>query len=224
MSVFSVNAIFFTVLGYPMSYIEFVGTVLNIVSVWLVIRKNIWTWPVGIIAVMLFAVLFYQIQLYSDCIEQLYFFVTGFYGWRVWIRPRADAGNTKKYLDISYSSGKTQLVTTSIIITGTIIMGFVMSRIHIYLPSLFPNPAAFPYLDAFTTVMSFAAQVLMAHKKMESWYLWICVDVIGIGLYYIRGVRFVSILYIIFLVLATNGLIVWRKGYRSKSKLTVSSC
>jgi nicotinamide mononucleotide transporter len=59
--------------------------------------------------------------------------------------------------------------------------------------------------------MSFAAQILMAHKKIECWYLWITVDIIGIGLYFAKGVVFVSLLYLIFLILATKGLFNWRK-------------
>ena len=90
-------------------------------------------------------------------------------------------------------------------------LGFAMSNVHDLLPSVFPIPAAFPYLDAFTTVMSFTAQLLMAHRKLENWYLWIAVDVIGIGLYFARGVRAIAILYALFLVLAVRGLLNWRR-------------
>jgi nicotinamide mononucleotide transporter len=51
----------------------------------------------------------------------------------------------------------------------------------------------------------------MAHKQVECWYLWIAVDVIGIGLYFAKGVVFVSLLYLVFLVLATRGLLTWRR-------------
>jgi len=85
-----------------------------------------------------------------------------------------------------------------------------MGHIHLYMPALFPEKASFPYLDAFTTVMSFAANILMAHKKIECWYLWIAVDVIGIGFISQKGC-FVSLLYLIFLILATKGLFNWRK-------------
>jgi len=62
------DCLFFTVLGYPMSYIEFFGTLFNFWSVWLVVRKSIWTWPVGTIGAVLFGILFYQVQLYSDLV------------------------------------------------------------------------------------------------------------------------------------------------------------
>ena len=97
----------------------------------------------------------------------------------------------------------------ALIAIGSLSMGSAMARIHQALPALFPEPASYPYLDAFTTVLSFAATILMAHKNVECWYLWIAVDVIGIGLYFVKGVVFVAALYVAFLVLAIRGLLRW---------------
>jgi nicotinamide mononucleotide transporter len=71
-------------------------------------------------------------------------------------------------LDISFSTRKTYTLPASIIAVGAAVLGFTMSRIHIYLPSLFPNPTAYPYIDAFATVMGFATAALSAHRKIES--------------------------------------------------------
>jgi nicotinamide mononucleotide transporter len=84
-----------------------------------------------------------------------------------------------------------------------------MSRLHVLLPALFPEPASYPYVDALTTVMSFTAMLLMARQRIESWVYWIVVDVIGIWLYFVKDVRFVSLLYVILLILATKGLVSW---------------
>lgn len=209
---FDINTIFFTAFGYQMSYLEFIGTILNLLSVWLVTRNNIWTWPVGNVAVILFAILFYQIRLYSDLFEQIYFLITGFYGWWAWLYlGRLNKDNKKIELLVTRNSLKDNIIYTLVIIIGTFSMTYFMRHIHEYFPSLFPKPASFPFLDAFTTIMSFAANILMAHKKIECWYLWIIVDVIGIGLYFVKAVVFVSFLYVIFLCLATKGLVNWKR-------------
>ena len=49
----------------------------------------------------------------------------------------------------------------------------------------------------------------MTKKWTESWIYWIIVDVISIRLYYAKDVKFISLLYTIFLVMAINGLISW---------------
>lgn len=197
-----------------MSYIELSATILIAAYVLLITRRVVWAWPIGIVAFTIFAILFYQVRLYSDFFEQFYYIGNGFYGWWVWLASRGKG--EKKRLEVSYATSKVRLAAGVIIAVGGTLLGFIMSRIHIYLPTLFPNPAAYPYIDAFATVMGFVAATLSAQRKIESWYLWICVNVICIGLYYARDVKFVMLLYIFFLALAVNGLITWTKDLRRK--------
>jgi nicotinamide mononucleotide transporter len=100
-------------------------------------------------------------------------------------------------------------------------LGGVMRQVHLWLPSLFPEAAAFPFLDAITTVMSFTAMALMAQKRIESWWYWIVVDGIAIGLYYVKEVRFLSLLYVILLAIAVNGLRSWHQTYQKTKRRLV---
>jgi nicotinamide mononucleotide transporter len=211
----SSDRIFFTFLDYEMSYVEFFGTLLNLASVWLVVRRNVLTWPVGIIGVVLFAALFYQIELYSDFVEQIYFFVTGFYGWWMWSHRSIADTNNRTATSVRLLTARLRAAVAATIGAGTLALGALMTNIHELFPRFFPTPAALPFLDAFTTVMSFAAQILMAHRRLESWLLWIVVDVIGIWLYYDRDVIFISLLYAVFLVMAVRGLLEWVGASRS---------
>jgi nicotinamide mononucleotide transporter len=203
-----VNTIFFSVMGYPMSYIEFFGTILNVWCVWLAARNKVLNWPVGIVAVVLFFALFYQIRLYSDMAEQVWFFVTGFWGWWMWTHPK---GQKKAELPVTRSPRAELWYGIGITLAGTIALGTFMSRVHLLFPAMFPAPADYPYLDAFTTVMSFTATVLMMRRRVDCWAYWITVDVIGIWLYFMKDVRFIALEYVLFLGMATWGLLSWRK-------------
>lgn len=210
-NLFDVNTIAFTVLGYPLSYLELVGTLLYLWSVWLIARQQILTWPVGIVSVLLFMLLFYQIRLYSDALEQIYYLVASAYGWWLWRRRgRGEAQPFVPSLSAPRSLGLVLLLTIGL----GLALGSIMGRIHELLPVLFPAPAAFPYLDALTTIMSFSAMWLLAQKRLESWAYWIVVDVIGIGLYAVQGVRFIALLYVVLLVLAISGLRNWLRAAR----------
>lgn len=211
----NINTVLFTFLGYPMSYIEFFGTIFNLWCVWLAAKNKILNWPVGILGIILYLFLFYQIRLYSDLFEQMYFLVMSFYGWWLWTRlyPKQGAGK-KQTLRIRRNTTRANAVYIAVIILGTALLGYFMKNIDLYFPKYFPEPASFPFLDAFTTVMSFAATILMARKKVECWYLWILVDIIGIWLYYRKGVKFIAFEYVIFLILATKGMLSWRKEFR----------
>ena len=59
-------------LGYPMSYLEFLSVVSGAVAVWLSARANVWSWPVGLIAGGALAAIILQIQLYPDVFLQVF--------------------------------------------------------------------------------------------------------------------------------------------------------
>lgn len=208
---FDINNIFFTFLGYPISYLEFSGTVFNLIAVLLAARRNILTWPFGIIGVILFGVLFYKINLYADFFEQIFYFTTGLWGWYLWqTTRRIDKDDAK--IGITTNSSRVNLYWFGGIVTATALVSFLLFNIHSWLPTLFPNPASLPVLDAVTTVASFAAQILMMRRKLESWWLWIAVDIVAIGLYWYKEVPFVSLLYLIFLINAFYGYYAWRRS------------
>jgi nicotinamide mononucleotide transporter len=213
----SIENIAFTVIGYPMSYVELFGTILTLWSVWLIAKRRVLTWPVGIVSSVLFLVLFYQIKLYSDTIEQIYYIITNIYGWWAWDNSPKDHGQV---IGVRYSDRHrvTQWIALTLIVSA--IVGFLMSRIHLLLPAQFPEPAALPYLDALTTIMSFTATWLMIQKKVECWIYWIIVDVVGIGLYFAKDVKFVALLYVVLLVLAINGFRLWHRT--SKTAISAS--
>jgi len=213
-NILSVDNIAFTILGYPMSYVEFIGTILYLWSVWLIAKRNILTWPIGIISVLFYMILFYQIRLYSDTIEQIYYLGASIYGWWVWKKSPKDNG---QITDVKYSNSKNLILWVALTGIISVTFGFLMSRIHILLPAIFPEAASFPYLDAITTIMSFSAMWLMAQKKIESWIYWIIVDAIGIWLYFVKDVKFISLLYVILLIMAFNGLRMWHKSIQRNS-------
>jgi nicotinamide mononucleotide transporter len=136
------------------------------------------------------------------------------YGWWRWSTPLRDTG---KVLTIRYSLPRKIILVAAITIAFAFVTGALMSQIHLLLPAVFKEKASFPYLDALTTIMSFTAMWLLALMRIENWFYWIVVDIIGIGLYYVKGVKFIALLYVILLFMAINGLISWVK----KAKMSV---
>ena len=205
---FSVKNTVFTVFGYPLSYVELFGTIFYLWSVWLIAKKRILTWPVGIVSVLLYLTLFYQIRLYSDALEQVYYLIASIYGWWYWVHSPKEKGTV---LSVKFSSPK--WILTWLLISGLlgVVVGAFMSRAHIFFPTIFPEEASYPYLDALTTIMSFTAMWLMARQRIESWLYWIVIDVVGIGLYYVKAVKFISMLYVVLLFMAIKGFISWVK-------------
>ncbi|MDH5412823.1 MAG: nicotinamide riboside transporter PnuC, partial [Flavobacteriaceae bacterium] len=76
-----------------------------------------------------------------------------------------------------------------------------------------------PYLDTFTTGIFFAAMWLMANKKIENWIFWIAGNIVSIPLYFVKGYGFTGIQYTIFLILAIQGYIAWKKSLDNKKPI-----
>lgn len=215
MSFFDINNIFFEALGYPMSYLEFFGTLAGALAVWLSARAIVWSWPIGIINVVLFFFLFYQVQLYPDMFLQSFFFVTNILGWWRWTHPKKYEEDRKHELKVSYMRPRQFVIIFFLGVTGTILFGTLAENIHELLPGIFPKPSAFPYLDSFVTVMSIITTFLMINKKIESWILWILIDVIATYMYFVKGIRFVALEYLVFCFIAGYGLWNWIREFKS---------
>lgn len=203
MDIFSTQNIIAEFLGYPVSLIELIATISGLVSVYYAAKSSILTWSTGLVNEIAFMILFYQLHLYSDMLLQVYFMGATFYGWYYW--------GQKAPKEIGVLGFSQLLIYILITLGGTVLVALFMCEIHHILPSLFHTPASFPWVDAFVSVTSVVATVLLARKFLATWYFWIVVDLVSIGLYLVKGVHLIAIEYCVFLVLAIMGLIAWRK-------------
>jgi len=215
MSFFDINNIFFTALGYPMSYLEFFWNRSWSNSGVAFGKANIWSWPIGLINVTLFFFLFFQVQLYPDMFLQVFFFVTNILGWWRWANPMKGEENQKNELKVSLMSARWLIIFGAISIVGTLAFGAMAKNLHQFFPTIFNKPSAFPYWDSFVTVTSIGATYLMVQKKAECWAVWILTDAIATYLYFAKGIKFVGIEYLVFCFIAAFGLWNWIQEYRT---------
>lgn len=183
-----------------MSWLEIVAVILGVLCVGLTIRQNIWCWPVGLAMVTLYVFIFYDAKLYSDMLLQIVYIGLQIYGWHAWLR----GGPQNHALPVSLVTQKQILLWA---LTCVVLTAGLGSAMH------FNTDASFPFVDAFTTVASLIAQWLMGRKKLHSWFVWIVVDVVSIGLYLAKSLYLTAGLYVVFLMMATLGYFAWRKSY-----------
>lgn len=189
---------------YPISYVELIGTLFGLLSVYFASRANILTWGTGIVNEVFLFILFFQVQLYADMFLQVYYFFVTLYGWYVWKAKTNE-------VTISTLRYRNKIFLAATILVGTMISGVFFSNIHLYLPTTFKIQAAYPFVDSFVLVSSIIATVLLAKKKIEHWYLWIAIDLVCVVLYFKKGIYFLSLEYLIFLGLASYGHYHWKK-------------
>lgn len=185
-----------------MSWVELLATLFGLACVALYVVQNVWSWPTGLVQVCLYVWVFYQARLYSDVLLQLVYIVLQLYGWYHW--ARGGPGKDEE-LPISRLTRSGWVIWVAVAAGGTLALGFVMRRY---------TDAALPYWDAAIAAMSLVAQYLIARKVLENWLLWWAVDVLGVGVYFAKGLYPTTVLYAVFLGMAIAGWLAWRRSYR----------
>ncbi|MFA7408272.1 MAG: nicotinamide riboside transporter PnuC [Anaerolineaceae bacterium] len=66
--------------------------------------------------------------------------------------------------------------------------------------------------DSLILLLTVVAQMLMTHKRLESWHVWAIMNVIAIGTYLSAGLYLVTFQYLFFLGNTIFGWYMWRKS------------
>lgn len=182
--------------------LELVAVVLTLAAVFLTVRQIIWCWPLAMISVSLYAVVFHDAQLYADMGLQGLYFGLAVYGWWAWLHGGDDHGE----LEVSQTSPRARGVLLLVATLGGILLGQTLTR--------FTN-ASLPFMDSTLTSFSIAAQWMQTQKLLESWLVWLAVDVLYVGMFLYKELYLTAGLYAVFLVLAAMGFAEWRRSMRS---------
>jgi nicotinamide mononucleotide transporter len=185
----------FELFGEPVSWAELAGFVTGIACVALAVMQRIETFPVGIANNVFFVVLFTDARLYADAALQIVYIALGVMGWVVWAHRKGSDPLSVRRAD----PGLLAAVTVGVGI-ATLILVPVLRAAH----------GAAPGWDALTTSMSLGAQLLLNLKRLETWYVWIAVDIIYVPLYLSRDLNLTALVYVVFLALCIQGWRQWR--------------
>ena len=190
-----------TIAGSPVTWLELLGAVTGLASVWWAARERVWTWPVGILNSALFLLLFLDAGLYATAALQVAFIVLGFYGWREWLGG-GGAGDDlpvrrtrrAEWIGVAIVAVIGQTAWTSWLVVST--------------------DSSVAFWDSAVLVLSLVATFGQARKLIESWWVWILVDTISIPLFLGQGLYLTAALYAVFEVLCIVGLRDWRRSMR----------
>ena len=182
-----------------MSLVATIAVVFGVVSVWLNTRQNVLGWVTGLVNVGLYTFIFFRGQLYALMGLQVFFFVISLYGWYQWIRGgQRHAGIAVSRIPVRLAAG---LIAASV--AGTAALGWAL---HVH------TQDQQPYVDAGVSVVSMVGQWMMARKYLETWWLWIGVNLVSVPLFLVRAEYPTAIQYLVFLGLAFSGLVQWRRS------------
>ncbi len=188
-------------------WMEVFGFVTGAACVALLVRQNIWNWPLGIANNLAFIVLFYRTGLYADVGLQGFYIAISIYGWWSWLHGGRDHGA----LIVSRVKPAIGVLLVLAVALITASLTWLLRR--------YTNSTV-PVLDSLITALSLVAQFMMTRKWIENWPVWIVANCISVGLLIYKGLYVASALYLVYQVLCVMGLLEWK---RALQRATTSS-
>lgn len=186
--------------------LEYIAVFTGIISVVYSRIENVWVYPTGLINTIIYIYLSFQYHLIGEASVNFYYTVMSIYGWWLWTRKDRKEQPLVKVTSSSTNEWMQQIV---FFLAFYAIIFFALT----YLKKYFSG--AIPWADAFASATAYTGMWLMAKKKVESWWWWIATNMASIPLYYVKGLVFTSVYYVVLLVLAIFGLFEWQRRGRA---------
>ena len=182
------------------SYLEWAANILTALCIYLAGRNKVLTWPVGIIATCLFGVLFYKAGLFADSLLQVFFIATGIIGWMGWKNNKI-VEEIPTHIDVKKFVLYSVIAISVAIAYGYFLLYRVADTFDAYVP----------FVDSLILTLSILGQLLLMRKKIETWMVWIVVNIISVPLYFSRDLYLTSFMYSLFLINAVVSYFYWKK-------------
>ena len=189
--------------------LELFAVVTGIICVGLITFENTsrrlawWNWPIGVLTSAAYVYIFWNYELYFNSVLQVFYVLTGFYG--AWAWKYGGAQNTE--LLVRKMKFGTTMGWFGVCLLGAGVLAGSFDYLGV--------DSAAPFWDALVVTFSLCAQFVMTRKYAQRWWMWMVVDVVGVGLFWSQELYATSLLYFIYGCLVVRGMITWEKAYKA---------
>ena len=180
-----------------MSGLELFAAALGVIAVWLTVKQNPWCWPIGLVMVLLYSWIFFEVKLYSDMLLQVIYAALQLYGWWQWTH----AGGAHHGRQVSLLDGKSVALGLAHRRGRQSAAGRCDGALDRCRPTL---------ARCGTDWLQPGGAVMDGAKTLQCWPLWITLDVIFVGLFIYKGMYLTAGLYALFALIAVQGWREWR--------------
>jgi nicotinamide mononucleotide transporter len=181
------------------SPLEALAVLSGLVYVVLAVPRSRWCWVAGGLSSLIYVWLSARARLPMQSLLQAWYVGVAVYGFLRWSRE------VETRVSLLSWRGHIAGIAASLL-SAAAIARFLAGE----------TQAAWPHLDASTTVLSLFASWLTARAKLENWLYWIVVDAVLAWLYAAQGLVFTAFLFVVYGLVAVAGFIEWLKTYQDQ--------
>ena len=192
-------------------WMQILGFATGALCVWLAGRRNVWNYPIGIANNIVFLAVFIPAGLYAAAGLQLVYLGFGVHGWVRWTRG---AEHDRRFIAHTPKAAIVWLIAAGV--AGAAVLFWVLSTF---------TDSQLALADASTTAASLVAQYMLNRKWIETWFVWIAVDIAFVALSIAAGLWIIAALYALFIGLCVYGWRSWRateRGSRTDASAEVA--
>ncbi len=184
---------------WAMSWIQWLSFIFSLIYIALAVRNKAVCFVFGLLASVLWAwESYFVFELKFDALLQVFYAFMSVLGLFMWFK----GGENNEKLPISSKSYRFHII--SILLIFLFAIGL----------SVFSNPllqGKMPFLDAFTTVGSVFATILLVKRVLENWIYYIVFDILYLYIYGKSGAWLFVAMMVIYTVMAIIGYRQWSK-------------
>lgn len=163
------------------------------------VMQTRWNYPMAVVSTCLLAYVFWQSNLLASAILNLYLIPTVIYGFFIWGKD----SETRPVEHVKWGILPVYVLFTVGAYAGA--WGIV---------NYFGGELA--ALDSWLLIGSIFAQFLLDRKKIETWLVWISVNIVSIYVYFDSGLYLLAIQFAFFLANAVFGYYQWWRSMNNK--------
>jgi nicotinamide mononucleotide transporter len=193
----------FDVFGQHVLWTDLVGNICALATVWLALRRTIWTWPVQLIGSVLLFVASVEAHITGNALKQAMFGVLAAWGWIRWTRGIREG----KALDVRPGTARERVVLIAVMVVATALVAVFFTL---------TGWSWAPVPDAYIFVGSAIATYAQGRALIDFWWIWIAVDLVGVPLAFNSHLYVSAVVYGIFFVMVLLGIREWRRQYISR--------
>lgn len=181
------------------SFLSFISGVFGVLSVVYCSQRKVSFYFFGFVQLFTYVVLCLKQNLYGEIGENVFYLVTMVIGIFLWLKHY---DKEEKQVITEPMSKKSWVNALLVCLLGSLLLGLILQ--------VYTNDTQ-PYLDAFSTVPAFIAQILMITRRKEQWIFWLIVD-ISTGILWVRAGDFCMVAqYIFWIVNCVYGYRNWSR-------------
>jgi len=186
---------------YSVSWVQWLASFLAVIYILLAYKNSSACFLFGLLSALLWAYESYiNLDLKFDAALQIFYALMSIYGLYIW----KYGGENKSEKPISFLGLKGNLMW--------IISGLIITLI-VYYWAIYYVESSRTFLDIFTTVYSLIATILLVHRYMENWILFVIVDLLYVYIYYLQGGYVFALMMIIYIFMSFASWFNWKRIY-----------